>query len=117
MNASEPLVPISPAAFFNDSQPDPVVVTAVADQCKASRPALPTSSVRVSFEPACTIKGSDVVLTMSLASDGSSVNCRSALREPRSSLAWMVCCPGDQPGCARIFASNEPVTLTGMELF
>jgi len=114
MNSSWPFTTISPELLWRVSHFDPSVV---ALQVRFDCPALPISSDRVALAPSCTVKGSTLVLTASFADDASSVNCKSALREPRSSLAWIMCGPAAQNAGATISTSNEPVTLTGMELF
>lgn len=114
MNSPEPFIPMFPELPCSFSQLDP---TATAAQFKLACPPLLISSVCIALVPACTLKVSDVGLTTSFAGEGSTVNCRSALREPRFSLAWIVCSPGDQNVCATTSAANEPVTPTGTEEF
>lgn len=56
-------------------------------------------------------------LTISFAGVGTIVKCKLALREPRFSVAWMVCVPGDQLAGTMTSALKAPVTLTEMLVF
>ena len=90
----------------------------MALQFKLACPALLIATGSTTLPPTCNgPKLSVAGLTMSFAGVGTMLKRKLALREPRLSVAWMVCVPGDQLAGTTTLASKAPVALTEMLVF